>query len=97
MTTQADDRLLWPEEVAEIAGIDALTVRKMLSQAKKRRRNPKPGDLPMPDAYKVRQIRQTPTRTAPVKSPQWRESTIAAWLPTKRGVGRPRLQQPTDN
>lgn len=87
------DDLLWTEDVAELTGLSPTSVRVKLSQAGRRRQagDHRPSDLPAPDGYPLRTVATRGGGTRQIPSPQWKRSTIEAWLPRRRGRGNPRF------
>jgi len=79
VTTQGTDPYLDTEAVAARAGVTTDSLRVYLKRSRRRLAQGhglRPQDLPLPDLTIGR-------------SPAWRRSTIATWLASRAGPGRP--------
>lgn len=82
-------RLLWPEEVAELAGIEHRSVIHNASQHRRHKRaEERQGleagtltryDMPLPVAHTRRVVQTQGGEDRTVNSPQWDEDEINAW------------------
>jgi hypothetical protein len=83
------DRLLWPEEVAEMCGIEPRSVIFYASQRRRHERAEQAAgepagtrtayDIPAPAGRERRVVRTQEGAPRTVVSPQWREAEITAW------------------
>jgi len=82
-------RLLWIEEVAAKAGVQAASIKKYQTEAKARRRAGKAtiSDLPRARKTKRSRVMKADGQFVSVVSRLWREDEIDVWLANRRGPG----------
>lgn len=81
--------MLFAEEVAERAGVNARTITYYLSVARRKRAEgtARPFDLPEPAGYVRREYRRRDGRSLTAEAPRWAEADITDWLAARPGPG----------
>jgi hypothetical protein len=95
----AEADLLWPEEVADLIGVDRLTVTQYLKQARRHGREHTRTEYEIPEPVKDPHGRDRWRRSVPggkdgtvvVNSNRWRRSDILAWR--ERVANRPSVRR----